>query len=308
MSVRHLNIRDLTYLCAVAEHGSFSKAAIACAISQPAISDRIRHAEAVLETKIFERNKRAVLTTPRGEEIIEYARDMLGLADAIDEVAADHESPLTGRLNVGVIATLGPYLIPHLLKPLKRFPDLELILTEGLTDDLIDRLKVGALDVVIAALPIEKSHLRCTPVFFEPFIVAAPKGHPIGSAGSVASNKLTGSDMILLHDGHCLAGQALDVCPVRKKHGEQRLQATGLETLRNMIASGDRYTLLPALAVPPKPPLADMIDYLPLANKKVGRTIAVFSRNSSGARLSVEALTDLIVKNLPTSVDVISSH
>jgi LysR family hydrogen peroxide-inducible transcriptional activator len=265
MSVRHLNMRDLVYICAVAEHGSFSKAATACAISQPAISDRIRHAEPILETTLFERNKRAVLTTPKGEEIIEYARDILGLADAIDEVSADRGSPLTGRLKVGVIATLRPYLIPHLLKPLKRFPDLELILTEGLTEDLVDGL-------------------------------------------AVATSKLNGSDMILLHDGHCLAGQALDVCPARRKHGEQRLQATGLETLRNMIASGDRYSLLPALAVPAKPPLADMIDYLPLANKKIGRTIAVLSRYSSGVRPSVEALTELIINNLHASVKAISQH
>jgi LysR family hydrogen peroxide-inducible transcriptional activator len=308
MSVRHLNIRDLVYICAVAEHGSFSKAATACAISQPAISDRIRHAETILETTLFERNKRGVLTTPKGEEIIEYARDILGLADVIDEVSADRESPLAGRLNVGVIATLGPYLIPHLLKPLKRFPDLELMLTEGLTEDLVDSLAVGALDVVIAALPIENNRIRCTPVFFEPFVVAAPKGHGVTIKSPVATSKLNGSDMILLHDGHCLAGQALDVCPARRKHGEQRLQATGLETLRNMIASGDRYSLLPALAVPAKPPLADMIDYLPLANKKIGRTIAVFSRYSSGVRPSVEALTELIINNLPASVEAISQH
>ncbi|MDA1073605.1 MAG: LysR substrate-binding domain-containing protein [Proteobacteria bacterium] len=303
MSVRQLNLRDLVYLCAVAEHLNFSRAADACAITQPAMSERIRHVEEALGAVVFERNKRQVLVTHRGQEIVTLARSMLDCADAIEEVVQAHESPLTGTLRLGVIATLGPYLMPHVLRPLrKRYPDLDLHLAEGLTDSLVDALGAGNLDVVLAAQPIDRDDLRSREVFFEPFYLAAPKGHPIVAGGASQRQGLDANDMILLHEGHCLSGQSLDVCPAKRRNGADRLQASGLETLRHMVAAGDRYSLLPALAVGKQPPLKQLIDYSPLDDQRIGRTIAVFWRASYRLTANVDALVETIQDHLPAGI------
>jgi LysR family hydrogen peroxide-inducible transcriptional activator len=306
MSVRQLNLRDLAYICAVAEHLHFGRAADACAITQPAMSERIRLVESVVGVGVFERNKRRVLVTPRGEEIVRLARNMLDAADAIDAVAQSSELPLVGTLRLGVIATLGPYLMPYLLRPLLRgFPDLDLRLTEGLTEDLLDALSGGAVDLVLAALPIERDNVRSRPVFFEPFWLAAPKGHPIAADASVPNHKLQGNEMVLLHEGHCLSGQALDVCPARRRKGADQLQATGLETLRHMVASGDRYSLLPSLAVGKRPALGHLIDYRPLADGRVGRKIALSWRASYRSTANIDALANTICEHLPEGLSTI---
>ena len=305
MSIHHLSMRDLSYVCAVSEHLNFSRAADASAITQPAMSERIRHVEEALGCPLFERNKRHVLVTQKGSQIVALARSILDAADAIDGVARSQESPLSGPLRLGVIATLGPYLMPHLLRPLaKRFPDLELQLTEGLTETLLDTLTSGGLDMVLAAQPVDRDNVRSTDVFFEPFFLAAPRGHSITLNTPVDARTLHADDMILLHEGHCLSGQALDVCPTRRRSGAQRLQATGLETLRHMIASGTRYSLLPALAVGKRPLLKRLIDYTPLADQGVGRNIAVFWRASYKQLHNVTALAETIHDSLPDDVQV----
>jgi LysR family hydrogen peroxide-inducible transcriptional activator len=303
MSIRHLSLRDLAYLCAVAEHLNFTRAAAASAITQPAMSERIRRVEEVLECTVFERNKRRVLVTPKGQDIVALARSILDTADAIDEVAHSRESPLVGPLSLGVISTLGPYLMPHLLRPLmKQFPDLDLHLTEGLTEALLDALASGGLDMVLAAPPVDRDDLRSRDVFFEPFYLAAPRGHPITTESPVPARMLHADDMILLHEGHCLSGQALDVCPAKRRNGAERLQATGLETLRHMIASSGRYSLLPALAVGKRPSMKQLIDYSPIAGRGIGRKIAVFWRASYRLTQNVDALAKIICDHLPDDV------
>ncbi|NKC02161.1 MAG: LysR family transcriptional regulator [Pseudomonadales bacterium] len=304
MSIHHLSLRDLGYVCAVAEHLNFSRAADAKAITQPAMSERIRHSEEVLGCLLFERNKRRVLVTPKGKDIVALARSILDTADAIDGLAHAQEQPLSGTLRLGVIATLGPYLIPHLLRPLAtQYPNLELHLTEGLTEQLLDTLTSGGLDLVLAAQPVERDGVRSQDLFFEPFYLAAPKGHSISINTPVATRTLNADDMILLHEGHCLSGQALDACPTKRSSGVERLQATGLETLRHMIASGSRYSLLPALAVGKRPPMKALIDYVPLADHRVGRRIAVCWRNSYRQLGNVQALADTIRTSVPNSVE-----
>ncbi len=306
ISIRHLSLRDLVYLCAVAEHLNFSRAAEACAITQPAMSERIRHAEDVLGCTIFERNKRRVLVTAKGQEIVALARSILDTADAIDEVAHADESPLVGPLSLGVISTLGPYLMPHLLRPLrKRFPDLDLHLAEGLTEALLSTLASGGLDMVLAAQPVGRDDVRSRDVFFEPFYLAAPRGHPITTGSPVPTRMLHADDMILLHEGHCLSGQALDVCPAKRRNGAERLQATGLETLRHMVASGGRYSLLPALAVGKHPVMKQLIDYSPLADQGIGRNIAVFWRKSYRLTHNVDALVQTICDHLPEGIQAL---
>lgn len=303
MSVKHLGLRDINYLCAVAEHLNFGKAADACAISQPAMSGRIQHIEDILNTKIFERSKRQVLITDKGQQIIALAQSILDTADSIDQLSREHALPLSGNLRLGVIATLGPYLMPLILPPLaKQFPALNLQLTEGLTEDLLASLSAGSLDMVIAAKPIPNDNVTMTDLFFEPFQLAAPKHHSIGATVPVPGNKLNGKDMVLLSEGHCLSGQALSVCPVRKQQGETRLQATSLETLRHMIASGKQYSLLPVLAIGKTPPLQSMIDYLPLAGSNIGRRIVLCTRRTSRRSDDAAALSGVIKAHLAEGI------
>ncbi|MDX2418545.1 MAG: LysR family transcriptional regulator, partial [Xanthomonadales bacterium] len=154
MTAKHLGFTDLRYVIAVSECGSFSRAAEACAITQPALSERIKRIENTLGVELFERNKRALRTTPIAENLILKARELLDGADALDEIVASHRKPLTGTFRVGVIATLGPYLLPWVWPRIRSDdPELELILQEGLTQDLISALTAGSLDVVIAAAP-----------------------------------------------------------------------------------------------------------------------------------------------------------
>lgn len=300
MSVNHLNLRDLTYVCSVAEHLSFGKAATLCAISQPAMSSRILHIEEQLNCQIFERSKRSVMITEKGQRIVVLAQTILDKAEAIDQLTRAEVKPLTGELRVGIISTLGPYLMPLILSPLaKQFPELKLQLTEGLTEDLLSSLAAGSLDFVIAAKPITNHSFDSVDLFFEPFRVAVPKNHPLSNSQPVQTSRLNGEDMVLLEDGHCLSGQALSVCPAAKRSGEKRLHATSLETLRHMVAAGSKYSLLPYLAVGKKPALKALIDYLPLADKKIGRTIVLCSRKSAGRRADCEELTKLIRHYLP---------
>ena len=281
MTARHLNIRDFAYLCAVAEHAHFGRAADACAITQPALSERIRRIEEALDCVVFERTKRSVMLTPTGQRVIDGARKLLDDADQIDALVHSQDKPLTGEFRLGVIATLGPYLIPRLLGSLNKvYPRLQLQLTEGLTEVLLDELVAGSLDAVLAALPLGRGQLVVEPLFFEPFWLAAPKGHSLARKSPVTTRDLRGDEMILLQEGHCLSGQALDVCPSNRRNDVERLQSTGLETLRHMVASGKRYTLLPWLAVGDAPPLKELVTYKPLKGKQTGRTIAIASRTS----------------------------
>ncbi|MFK7864798.1 MAG: hydrogen peroxide-inducible genes activator [Pseudohongiellaceae bacterium] len=300
MSIKHLNIRDLTYLCTVAEQLNFGKAADICAISQPAMSSRIAHIEDLLGCRIFERNRREVLVTEKGNKIATLAQSILDTADTIDRISHESLRPLEGLLRLGIISTLGPYLMPLILGPLsKQFKNLELQITEGLTDSLVDSLIAGSLDAVIAAKPIENESLQYTELFFEPFKLAAPKNHPLSARKPIPNSALNAKDMVLLSEGHCLSGQALSVCPVKKRQGQTQLQATSLETLRHMIASGTRYSLLPSLAVGKKPPLKSLIDYSDLADPAMGRTIILCSRKSTDRSADLMALATLIQDALP---------
>ena len=304
MSVRYLNLRDLAYLCAVAEYKHFGRAAKASAITQPALSERIRRIEQALDTVIFERTKRSVLLTPTGQQIVDRARKVLDEADEIDAVANAHREPLTGEFRLGVIATLGPYLMPQLLYQLrKEYPKLQLHLTEGLTDGLLDELAAGVQDAVLVALPIHRTALKTKPLFFEPFWLAAPKDHRLADKASVTSRDILGEEMILLEEGHCLSGQALDVCPSNRRGDAARLQSTGLETLRHMVASGVRYTLLPWLAVGDKPTLKELIAYKSFTGKPQGRTIGIAWRRTFPRRRDIESFAGFITKHLPRGLE-----
>ena len=301
MTARNLGFTDLRYVIAVAEQRSFSRAAQACAITQPALSERIKRIENTLGIELFERNKRAVIVTPAGEKLVIKAREILDEVNELDEIVSTSREPLTGPFRVGVIATLGPYLMPWVLPRVRKtHASLELILQEGLTESLIAALQAGSLDAVIAAAPLHATGISELDLFEEPFVLAAPIGHELAKRKVVYARDLHGDDMVLLEDGHCLSGQALDVCPAKQRHNPNRLHATSLETLRHMVACGAGYTLLPCLAVGPEPPLPQLIRYVSLGGKAhYGRKIVLAWRQSFARDEDIRLFADLVVKSLP---------
>ena len=302
MSIVNLGFRDLRYVIAIADCGSISRAADACAITQPALSERLKRIETTLGIELFERNKRAIQITPAGQRLVVKARQLLDEAMKLDEIVASAHVPLSGPLHLGIIATLGPYLMPHLLPPLrKQYPELELVLHEGLTEALLTTLQAGSLDVVIAAAPLNTSGINQVELFVEPFVLAVPNDHKFASQPVVNAADLCGSDMVLLEDGHCLTGQALDICPAKQRQNRKRLHTMTLETLRHMVATGAGYTLLPALAVGKKPPLAKLVTYKKLGgNRQYGRKIVLAWRKSFGREDDIAHLIDAIQQCLPT--------
>ncbi len=299
MGVRDLSLRDLTYLVAVADERHFGRAAEACFVSQPALSGQIQKIEKVLGRTVFERDRRRVLVTAVGEQLVRQARRVLREADRLGELAQIAQGVLTGPFRLGLIATLGPYLLPHLLRPLRRdYPSLELLLTEGLTAGLLEDLKGGRLDAIVLALPIEHRGLGVEPLFVEPFLLATPSSHPFATKDSVGVDDLRRADMVLLTEGHCLRDQALELCPSGRE-GRERLQTASLETLLHLIASDAGYSLVPSLAARKDPQLEGLLSYRPLDGEAPGRVIAMVWREGSPRSADLEALATVIRENRP---------
>ena len=246
-----MNLRDLGYLVAVAEHGHFGRAAEACHVSQPTLSGQIRKLEAYLGVEIFERTKRSVGVTPVGREILDRARVAVREAEAIRALALARQDPLGGEIKLGVIPTVGPYLMPLALRPLiKAHPRLSLALSEETTHVLVARLRAGELDAAILATDHESEGLADIPLYDEPFWLAYPRGHALDRVKSVTSATLAQDRPLLLSDGHCLRDQALAVCgQARGAEAGPDLRASSLETLINLVGAGYGTTLAPALAI-----------------------------------------------------------
>lgn len=278
-----MNLRDLQYLVAVADHRHFGRAAAACFVSQPTLSTQIRKLERELGVELFERTPRQVLLTEAGRRIVDRARVVLHQTDEIREVARRARDPEAGSLRVGLFPTLGPYLLPHIVPGLhERFPRLELLLVEEKTAVVLDQLRDGSLDAGALALPIASEGLHEEPLFTEDFVLAVPSGHPLASAdGPVDLSVLTGENVLLLEEGHCLRDQALAVCRLAGAAERYGFRATSLETLRQMVAAGVGITLLPELAVSPPVPSSEDVVLVRFAEPVPRRTIAMFWRPTS---------------------------
>jgi LysR family hydrogen peroxide-inducible transcriptional activator len=308
MNLSWLTLRDLQYLVAVADAAHFGKAAAACHVSQPALSAQIRKVENVLDVQLFERSNRRVAITPAGEAVVRQARVVLEEAQKIGDMTKAVGKPLSGKLNLGAIATVGPYLLPHLLAPLRKaFPKLDLFLREGLTEELLEELKSGQLDAVIASDTFSDSSLRTIPLFFEPFVLAAPADHPLAAKQNPTRRDLRSDEMVLLEDGHCLRDQTLDICPAKRKGRVRQFHATSLETLKHLVATGSGYTLMPELAVRDEGRLKTLMRYRRFGDRGIGRKIILTCRNRFGRMADVDALAEFIRGHLPPGVTASSS-
>jgi LysR family hydrogen peroxide-inducible transcriptional activator len=279
------SIRQLECLVAVADHGSFRKAATSLGISQPALSAQVQGVEALYGVQVFERDRRSVLITPAGEEIVGRAREALTAVDSVGDAARRRGEPLVGQLRFGVIPTIAPYWLPALLPAVRaKYPRLELILREEQTHRLLAQLGAGQLDVAMLAIPIA-GDFTTAEIAREAFVVAAQRGAPIlEKRRKLGAGDLDEETVLLLEDGHCLRDQALAVCERGGAVEAMELRATSLPTLVQMVAGGMGVTLLPEAAaaalVQPRGPVA----VAPFGNPVPGRTIGLAWRTSS-ARL-----------------------
>ena len=245
-----MNLKDLKYLVALADTGHFGRAAQRTFVSQPTLSAQLKKLEEYLGVKLVERHPKNVQLTEVGKQIVARARHMLSEGDEILALARNNTDPLSGKLKVALIPTIGPYLLPRvMLKLRKALPQLGLMLYEYQTEDLLKRLKEGEIDVGVLALPIEQDGLECRRLYREEFTVALPSDNPLAQKPSIKVGDLKGQTLLLLEDGHCLRDQALVVCSRIDVREAEDFRATSLETLRHMVVAGLGVTLMPELAV-----------------------------------------------------------
>jgi LysR family hydrogen peroxide-inducible transcriptional activator len=279
-SLAGLSLRDLEYAVAIADLQHFGRAAERCGVSQAGLSEQVRKLEALLGCPLFERTTRRIVVTPQGHALIGQAREVLGSARVLLEMARASADPLSGQLRLGVISTLGPYYLPGLLWEVRtRFPPLELRLQEGLTDPLVRALQRGALDLVLLALPWPTDGVVVEPLFFEPFRAIVPAGHPLAEQPRLGLGDLAGDGLLLLEEGHCLREQALSLCRLSRSGRDTRF-ASSLEMLRHMIAAGEGHSLVPLLAARERVELDGLVRVREIDDPDVGRTIGLAWRAS----------------------------
>jgi LysR family transcriptional regulator, hydrogen peroxide-inducible genes activator len=275
------SIRQLESLVAVAETGNFRRAATALGISQPALSVQVQAAEHVLRIQVFERDRRSVMITPAGEDVVRRAREALVAIDAVGDAARRSGEPLVGMLRLGVIPTIAPYWLPALLPEVRRrFPRLELILREDQPSRLVALLSAGQLDLALLALPVA-GDLATAPIARESFLAAAQRGAALIGRGKLTEPDLDDQTMLLLDDGHCLDDQVLEMCKRAGAVGSA-VRATSLLTLVQMVASGLGITLLPETSVTTLIQKHGPVALVEFAEPVPGRTIGMAWRSSSG--------------------------
>lgn len=297
-----MNLRDLKYLIALADHRHFGRAASACFISQPTLSTQIRKLEEELGVALFERTPRKVMLTPVCMDIADRARRIVTDVEQMKEAARRSQKPEAGTVRLGIFPTLGPYLLPHVIPGIReRFPELQLLLVEEKSDLLLARLRDGRLDAALLAEPVHDDQLHAEFLFEEPFLLAVPEQHPFAQRGSLAIDDLAHEDLLLLEDGHCLRQQTLDVCHLSGASEKTEFRATSLETLRQMVAANVGMTLLPSLAVQPPVAQPPSIRLLSFKDSQPSRRIAMFWRRSTAMDDFLKRLADSF-RQLPPSL------
>jgi LysR family hydrogen peroxide-inducible transcriptional activator len=291
--------QQLRYLVALAESRHFGRAAQACSVTQSALSAGLLALERQLDTSILDRDSgRHVVFTPLGLELVERARTALLSLEALTEAALAAREPMGGPLRMGVIPTIGPFLLPRLMPVLRRaFPRLKLYLREDTTANLADRLNANRLDLLLLALPCECAGAEAMPVARDAFVVALPPSHRLAGEEQISPAALSTERLLLLEDGHCLRDQALAVCGLLAgdRGGDQDGAATSLHTLVQMVASGLGITLLPRLAVAAGIVEGTGLVLRPLAGAGAWRTLGLAWRQNAPRSSDYRALGSHLV-------------
>src|SRR3954471_11235582 len=252
-----MTLTELKYIVAVAREKHFGKAAEACFVSQPTLSVAIKKLEDELEVKLFERSANEVTVTPLGEDIVRQAQSVLEQAANIKEIAKRGKDPLAGPLKLGVIYTIGPYLLPDLVRQaIARTPQMPLMLQENFTVKLLEMLRTGEIDCAIMAEPFPDTGLAVAALYDEPFVAVVPSNHPLAAKATVTAEELKAETMLLLGTGHCFRDHVLEVCPEFARFSSdaegirKSFEGSSLETIKHMVASGMGVTVVPQLSVP----------------------------------------------------------
>ncbi|MEM8981555.1 MAG: LysR substrate-binding domain-containing protein [Pseudomonadota bacterium] len=296
----NVNLRMLSYLVALDETRHFGKAAEACFVSQPTLSAQLKKLEDLLGVALIERQPGNIMLTGVGEKVVAKARAMLQTAGEIDDIAQTSRDPFSGQLRIGLIPTLGPYLLPHVVAALRReLPHLDCRFLEYQTDPVLKRLRDGDIDVVLLALPIDDDGLSVRELFAEPFRLAVPASHEFAKRDAVEVGDLDGQSLLLLEDGHCLRDQALEVCAMSSVEEDGDFRATSLETLRHMVAAEAGITLLPALALEPPASRFDSVVDLRFVDPAPMRRIAAVWRKADGRVEALNRFADVVTASAP---------
>lgn len=282
-----MNLRDLHYLVALIDHRHFGKAAKVCCVSQPALSMQLKKLEETLGIQLIERTNKSFLLTDEGKIIAEHARQVLNQVATMRDFAKKVKNPFLGEINIGIIPTLAPYLLPHIMPGLiKKFPQLKIYLIEDKTPNLIKNLKEGKMEAAILALPLVHENFSTLPLFEEEFFLAMPDNHKLAKKKQIQEKDLQPHPLLLLEEGHCLRDQALIFCEQFQAETINHFKATSLETLRHMVAAKVGLTLMPGLACGTQAG----VSYRPFHKIKPKRTVGMVWRSLSSKNILLENL------------------
>ena len=292
-----VSLRQLEYLTAVDEHRNFTRAATACSVTQPSLSEQLRLLEASLGVALFERERRPIGLTPAGLEIAAQARQVLEEVRRMQDLAHRFREPLCGTLHLGVIPTIAPYVLPSCMASIReRFPSLRLYLREDQTSRLLEQLESGQLDVLLLALEADLGDVETRALTLDPFVLAAPTSHPLAQRDSVTEEDLADQHVLLLDDGHCLRDQALAACDKANTKDVDNFRAGSLRTLVQMVASGLGVTLIPSIASSIEVASASEggVSVRPFADPAPRRTIGIAWRKQSARAEEFDQLGECI--------------
>ena len=294
-----MTLTELRYIVAVARERHFGRAAEACFVSQPTLSVAIKKLEEELDMKIFERGSNEVTMTPLGEAVVRQAQQVIEQAQGIREIAKRGKDPLAGPLRLGIIYTIGPYLLPELVRQaIERVPQMPLVLQENFTARLLEMLRNGELDCAIMAVPFPDSGLAVAPLYDEPFMAAVPVSHPLAQRQSVTAEELKNETMLLLGTGHCFRDHVLEVCPEYARFSSdaegirKSFEGSSLETIKYMVASGMGVTVVPMLSVPKDE--QPHLRYIPFAEPVPTRRVVLAWRRTFTRYEAIAALRNAI--------------
>jgi LysR family hydrogen peroxide-inducible transcriptional activator len=295
-----MTLTELRYIAAVARFRHFGRAAEHCFVSQPTLSVGVKKLEEELGVTLFERSKSEVTITPMGERIVEQARRVLEEAELLTSLAQQGQDQLAGQFRLGVIYTIGPFLIPYLLTALrKQAPRLKLILKEGFTDALLHELRDGGLDAVLLALPVDTVGIATRELYEESFMVAVAADHPWAKRDSIAATELENETMLLLSAGNCFRDQVIEACPgclnpAAGSDVQRALEGSSIATLRQMAAAGVGVTVVPATSTSLHNELAGLLVYRPFSPPQPRRTVAIAHRQTFPRPLAIDALERVV--------------
>jgi LysR family hydrogen peroxide-inducible transcriptional activator len=297
-----ITLRQLRYLSALARHGHFGRAAEACAVTQPALSMQIRDLERTLGVVVVERRPGDVMLTDIGREIVRRAEEVLAASRDLVDFARHRGGLLKGRLTLGMIPSLAPYLLPRLLPLLQnRFPELRLELRETQTRQLVENIKSGTLDAAMLALPVGEPDIDAIALFEDLFLLAVPAGDPRAETVRIAAAEIDQSRLILLEDGHCLRDQALAFCATARGRAAgataTAFGASSLATVMQMVANGYGVTLIPQIAADVER-RDDRVKFLRLEDPQPGRSIGLAFRRTSPRKADFVAFGEVVKESV----------